>query len=625
MEESKIFEILNKLPKEPGCYQFIGAQNKILYIGKARSLKDRVRQYFVNSSDNRFFIAKLPPLLEDIRIIITASEKEALILEAELIRRHKPPFNVDLKDDKRYLSVRLDMQAEFPRLELVRKVSQDKANYYGPYSSSGALRNTVKLIRQQFGLRTCSDRELKLRSERYQTRPRSTRPCLQYELKRCLAPCCQKCTAIEYREAAENVRDLLSGGEKALIDRLSKTMAELAGRFAYEEAAKVRDQIAAVKHSMEEQTIVLKRKTDIDIYAIAQDATGLAIALLQIRQGILRDLITHFQSDLIDDAADSLSQFIRQWYYLHEAPKIICTPMLLPWQEEIGRELSERYDRKVEITEVKRGLLAKLAKKAQSNAEQTLKSAAFNENSYEQVAAKVAAMLKLPAPPHRLECIDISQLQATNVVGVTVAFNNGEPDKKNYRRYRIKGASDDFAAVYEVVKRRVARGGKNLPDYLPDLLVIDGGRGQLSAALAALNDSNMADKVPLVAMAKARTAPSDYRENNQARQHERLFLPGRKNPIILREGSSVEKLFIQLRDATHHAAITYHRKLRAKNSRHSVLDNISGLGPSKKRLLIGKFGSVKGIAAAKEEELTALPGINEQLAETILGALKELI
>ena len=299
--------------------------------------------------------------------------------------------------------------------------------------------------------------------------------------------------------------------------------------------------------------------------------------------------------------------------------------MLLPWQEEIGRELSEKYGRKVEITQVKRGLLAKLSAKAQSNAEQTLKSAALNDNSYEQVAAKVAAMLKLPAPPHRLECIDISQLQATNVVGVTVAFNDGQPDKKNYRRYRIKGAADDFAAVYEVVKRRVAKNGNNLPDYLPDLLVIDGGRGQLAAALAALSDSHMADKVPLVAMAKARTAPSDYREHNEARQHERLFLPGRKNPIILRSGSSVEKLFVKLRDATHHAAITYHRQLRAKNSRKSVLDNIPGLGPTKKRLLIAKFGSVKGISQAKPEELAALPGINEQLAETILGALNELI
>lgn len=598
-------EKMAAIPPAPGVYLMKNAAGKIFYIGKAKNLRNRLRSY-VSGNDSRYFVALLDKLLADIEVIITQNEKDALIIENELIKKHKPKHNIRLTDDKRYLCLRLDTSHAYPRLEVRRRFGRDKAKYFGPYSSATAIRKTLNVVNRHFQLRTCSDHVLRNR----------TRPCLQYQIKRCPAPCVYDLSQGEYAENVESVADFLNGRYQPLQKRLEATMVEHSQRLEFEDAARVRDQLQAIEHSLEKQNVASSDFANRDVIGFYREGPAVEFHVTITRGGQLSDA-QRFSGDSSElPTAEVLSDFASRYYQqVKDYPDEILFAEPIEWETELEELLTERAGHRVTIQVPKRGNKKQLVVLAARNAEQAFQDKTRVDSTAQAALVRLQKALHLRMLPERIECFDISHFQGSYIVASCVCFLGGQPAKAHYRRYKIKSVQnqDDFQSIYESVSRRVRRGIEE--DDLPDLMVIDGGKGQLAAAKAAIADFGI-DTIDLLGLAKART---DRLNPGGPRTFERVFLSGRKNPIILGQNSAELFLLVRARDEAHRFAITYQRSRQRKSSSRSVLQDIPGVGPARCKALLREFGSVQRIRALSPEELAKTVG--QKLSGVILNFL----
>ena len=606
-------EKLESLPPRPGVYLMRDREAKVIYVGKAKDLRARVRAYF-RSGDGRSQIQFLLRRAEDIETLVTANEKEALILENNLIKQYKPRYNIRLKDDKSYLSIKVTVQHPWPRIFATRKIVKDGNRYFGPFSSAIAARETLDIIEKHFLLRNCTDYNFKNR----------TRPCLQYQIKRCPGPCVLPVDPKEYQEQVRQAILFIEGKSQELADELKHLMKEKAGALEFEAAAKIRDQIQAVERTVEKQRMVSHWGIDQDIFGLYREGGFIEVQVLFVRQGKLTGNQSYSLEDLEFSDEEVLESLLTQFY---QGARFIPDEILLPVEledREVRQEyLSERKGRKVSIFSPRRGDKRQLVEMAAQNARQSFFERHDQEKERERMLLELQQQLRLRHYPQRVECFDISNIHGSHAVGSMVTFFNGEADKNRYRHYRIRtvdsaSGGDDFAMMYEVLKRRFSRGlGEG---DLPDLVVVDGGKGQLGMALAAMRDLGVKD-VDVAALAKMRVQRS-ARSPEIQRSEERVFLPGQSNPVILKRNSNALFLLQRVRDEAHRFAITYHKQLRTRQTLYSALDRVPGVGGARKRALLRAFGSIKRIEEASLEELLKVPSMNEKIAREILQSLK---
>lgn len=581
------------LPEKPGVYLMHDASGKVIYVGKAVVLKNRVRSYFRNLASHTPKVKAMVAKIAEIETIVTSSEVEALILECNLIKKYRPRYNISLKDDKTYPYLKVTLQEDFPRLYVTRRQLRDGARYYGPYADAGAMHATVKLLRSMFPLRTCRKMNV-------------DRPCLNYHIKRCLAPCAGYISKADYHKMIKSVCMVLDGRTTELERDLKQQMQEAADNYAFEEAARLRDQLQAVARLNEAQKAVTNNGGDMDIFGLGQDMTGLCVQLFFVRKGKLIGRDNFFMPDGGDTPQEVMTAFVKQYY--NEAtfiPKEVVLPYL-PEEEEkqlIETWLADKAQRRVELLLPQRGVKKDLLKLANENAvkllNERLRKGSLSLKNDLQAAEELQQALGLEHPLERMDCFDISHTQGSETVASMVVFRNGTSSKKDYRRYKIvsaEGKPDDFKSMQEVVYRRYR-------DYedLPSLVVIDGGKGQLSSALEVIRGLGL-DDLPVVGLAK---------------REEEIFKPHQSESIMLdREGAALH-LIQRIRDEAHRFAITYHRKLRGKRNLISVLDHVEGIGSKRRQELWKAFKTLDAMRAASVEELAAVEGMNHAAAQTL--------
>jgi excinuclease ABC subunit C len=611
--EALLRERVEALPTSPGVYRFRNARGRVLYVGKAQNLRARVRSYF-GGGDGRLRVPKLVDRTTDVDVVVTESVKDALLLENELIKQHKPPFNVRLRDDKQYLVLRLDPNAAWPRLTQARRFARDGAQYFGPYTSSISMREALSNLRRIFPLRSCSDSV-------FRDYARRGRPCIEYEMKRCLGPCCGRVDEPTYAELVHGTSLFLRGRTSELSQELHARMEAAAASERFEEAARLRDRIAAVERTIERQKIVTERPVDRDVLGVARRGGESCVQMLHVRDGRVVGAAGYaFSGVQVDDGA-LLSSFLGQYYAPGEArqiPKEVLTPHPIDDDGALEALLAEQAERRVAVRVPRRGALRQLVDMAHQNAEVALEQRLEARESLDAALAELRDRLGLSAPPRRIECYDVSTLQGTLTVASRVVFEDGRPVKADYRRYRIRSAAEggDVACLREVLARRLARIES---EPLPDLLMVDGGKAQLGAVLAALRDGDAS--VDALGLAKERDAgsPSPRVRRSGGLKAERIFLPGRKDAVLL-PPSSRGLLFLQrIRDESHRFAIEYQRHLRRKTSLTSILEELPGIGPTKRRALLRRLGSLRAVREASPEALEAVPGISARDAQTIRG------
>ncbi|MGH7787989.1 MAG: excinuclease ABC subunit UvrC [Candidatus Binatia bacterium] len=605
-------EKLETLPARPGVYLLKDRHGKVIYVGKARSLRSRVRTYF-RGGDERMQVAFLMQRVTDFDSLVTASEKEALILENNLIKQYKPRYNIRLKDDKSYVSVKVTVQDAWPRVLVTRKIVKDGSRYFGPYHSAYSVRETLDTLRKVIPLRTCNDAVFRNRA----------RPCLEYQIKRCLAPCVLPVDRDEYERHLREAMLLLGGKRVELIDQLRRDMQAAAEGERFEDAARLRDRLRAIEKTQERQQAVSHGGNDQDIFGIYREGGFIEAQVLFVRQGKLTGNQAYQLDDFELPDQEVLAALVTQFY---QGERYLPDEVLLPIELEDlavrAEYLSERKGRRVEVLYPQRGDRVRLLEMARENAAQSFRERQDGERQYERTSDELRRRLHLRNAPKRIECFDISNFQGGLAVGSMVTFDEGQPDKSGYRRFRIKTVvgQDDFGMMFEVLRRRFERARRD--GAYPDLLVVDGGKGQLNVAVAVLKELGI-DQVDAVGLAKMRVTRA-ARETEIERSDERVFLPGRANPVVLRRNANALFLLQRLRDEAHRFAITYHRSLRGKERLRSVLDSIPGVGAERRGRLLRAFGSVKRMRAATVEELAAVPGITAALAVAVRAALDRL-
>lgn len=629
---------IRDLPTEPGCYLMKDRKGVIFYVGKAQNLRNRVRSYF-SGSDTRQFVAWLDDLLHTLDIIVVRNEKEALLLERTLIREHQPRFNVLLRDDKNWIHLRLETRpppqdarprVRYPRLEVVRKTKEDGARYFGPYHSATAVRQTLRVLNRHFQLRTCTDAILENRA----------RPCLQFQIGRCPAPCVHEVP--DYADHIAEVALFLSGKGEDLSARLSARMWQAAEAEDFERAARLRDQMAAVKTSFSSQVVHdVQRRRDQDVLAVTREGPYLEICRLVVRNGGMRGS-DHFSFENQEFPTSELTaSFLTQLYadlVEQDLPDEVLTSIDLGEDGEVlAQVLTERKGKRVHVKRPVRGDLARLVEIAQKNADVALKDRLQKNETRDQGLARLQSRLQMRRLPRVMECFDISLFQGSDPVASQVCFVDGSPEKSRYRRYHIRSVegTDDFLMLYEAVSRRLRRGLEQ--DDLPDLLLVDGGKGQLQVALAACKDLGVAvggDGLYVASIAKSRVldraqperegtfSPNDVEGEEIKRSPERLFIPGIKDPLVLRPHTAERYMIERLRDEAHRFAITGHRARRKKRTLSSVLDDIAGVGPAKRKALLRHMGSLRAVQNASPETLQTVPGIGATLAQQIHDVLR---
>lgn len=581
------------LPEKPGVYLMHDASGKVIYVGKAVVLKNRVRSYFRNLASHTPKVKAMVAKIAEIETIVTSSEVEALILECNLIKKYRPRYNISLKDDKTYPYLKVTLQEDFPRLYVTRRQLRDGARYYGPYADAGAMHATVKLLRSMFTLRTCRKMNV-------------DRPCLNYHIKRCLAPCAGYISKADYHKMIKSVCMVLDGRTTELERDLKQQMQEAADNYAFEEAARLRDQLQAVARLNEAQKAVTNNGGDMDIFGLGQDMTGLCVQLFFVRKGKLIGRDNFFLPDGGDTPQEVMTAFVKQYY--NEAtfiPKEVVLPYL-PEEDEkqlIETWLADKAQRRVELLLPQRGVKKDLLKLANENAvkllNERLRKGSLSLKNDLQAAEELQQALGLEHPLERMDCFDISHTQGSETVASMVVFRNGTSSKKDYRRYKIvsaEGKPDDFKSMQEVVYRRYR-------DYedLPSLVVIDGGKGQLSSALEVIRGLGL-DDLPVVGLAK---------------REEEIFKPHQSESIMLDRDGAALHLIQRIRDEAHRFAITYHRKLRGKRNLVSVLDHVEGIGSKRRQELWKAFKTLDAMRAASVEELAAVEGMNHAAAQTL--------
>ena len=612
---------LNTLPTRPGCYLMKDAAGEVIYVGKAINLRSRVRSYFHASAGHDRRISQMVEHIADIQWIVVGSELEALILEMNLIKKHRPHYNVRLKDDKRYPYIKVHWGDDFPKVTVTRQTTQDGSRYFGPYTSVWAVHQTVDLLRRLFSFLSC-DREITGQDER---------ACLYYDIKLCSAPCIGKIDRDGYRRMIDDLCQFLEGHTDVIVGRLRAEMEQAAEELRFERAAALRDQIRAIESVVERQKVLSSDYVDSDVLALARSNDDTCVQVFFIRGGKLigRDYF------LLEGAAETsdatvLAEFLKQFY---NQSSTVPARVLLPNEVEeaniIRQWLSQRRENQVvEILVPHEGPQQELIQMAAENAAETLRAlqAQWENDTHrqEQGLAELQAGLDLAQPLSRIECFDISNTQGTASVGSMVVFEQGAPKKAHYRRFNIKTVSgpDDFASMEEVLTRRFRRwqeiqqaadapGEAKKQDLsfalLPDLLIVDGGKGQLGRAVSVLERFNLLDRVPVAGLAK---------------QNEELFLPGRPESVLLPRQSQGLYLVQRIRDEAHRFAITAHRKQRARQGVASRLDSIPGIGPARRKALLERFGSVQAIKEADLAALQAVPGITPALAQAIKDHLE---
>jgi len=604
-------ERVEGLPTGPGVYLFKSDAGRVLYVGKAQNLRSRVRSY-VSGGDGRVRIPRLLERARDVEVVVTRSTKDALLLENELIKQHRPPFNVRLRDDKNYLGLRLDPREPWPRPLPVRRFRRDGALYFGPYTSSASMREAVSNLRRIFPLRSC-------REAVFRDHARRGRPCIEYEMKRCLGPCCGLVDEAAYRELVEGTVLFLRGRSDEVAQELRARMQAAADAERFEEAARLRDRLAAVEHTVERQQIVGERLVDLDVFGLARHGGEVEVQALLVREGRVVGARSYGFSDVRLDDGEVVGSFLGQYYAPEQArplPAEVLVPVAIEEAEALEAMLGEQAGRRVGVRQPRRGALVDLVGLAATNAELALRQRLEARESLDAALEELRERLGLRARPRRIEGYDVSTLQGTLAVGSRVAFEDGQPDRSGYRRYRIREApaSDDYACLREVMTRRCARAAS---DPLPDLLMIDGGRGQLGVAAAALRDAGL--EAELISLAKERDdeSPSPRVRRAGGLKAERVFLPGRKDPVSLPPSSRGLLLLQRVRDEAHRFAIEFQRELRSKRHLASVLEELPGIGPGKRRALLRQLGSLRAVREASPAQLAAVPGIGVREAEAI--------
>ncbi len=610
----KIQGILDTLPMKPGCYIMHDSQGTIIYVGKAVNLRNRVRSYFHNDPAHTPKTRQLVRHIADIEFIVVGSELEALILEMNLIKKYRPRYNIQLKDDKLYPYIKICYQDPFPKISITRRVIQDGSRYYGPYTSVWAVRQTLDLLRKIFPYLTC-DREITGQDQR---------ACLFHDIHLCSGPCIGAVTQKEYYAAMENLGEFLEGKTSDVIRKLEAEMKEASEQMRYERAAIIRDQLEAISRVVERQKIVGNNRMNSDVIALAHSEDQSCVQIFFIRDGKMIGQ-EYFILDGTNDEKDQeiLSQFIKQYYSASEhIPPELMLPEDIEESKIIQQWLSQkRGGEKVQIKVPKSGNSVELVNMATENAIETLRALKkqwdSDTNKQSTALQELQTALHLKNPPNRIECYDISNTQGTNSVGSMVVFEQGVPNKAHYRRFNIKTVigPNDFDSMTEVLTRRIKRwesyqdaaqniGKKPDPSFsvLPDLIIMDGGKGQLGRAVQVLEENHLFDRVAVTGLAK---------------REEELFLPHLSDPVILDRHSQALYLVQRVRDEAHRFAITAHRHRRTKEGLASQLEKIPGIGPIKRKALLERFGSIQAIAEAEKPELMQVKGISEPLAETI--------
>lgn len=679
--EEALSDALDRLPDQPGVYIMRDRKGEVVYVGKARRLKVRVKQYF-NGQDTRLFVPLLAKLVGDIETVVLANEKEALLLENNLIKEHRPRFNVKLRDDSNYLVLRLDPTSEWPRLELGRQIRHDGSYYFGPYHSARSARQTLRVVNRYFQLRTCTDYVLHHRA----------RPCLQYQIERCPAPCVYEVDEEAYAQQVKDVSLFLAGRHKELVTGLRARMEEAAQNLEFERAARIRDQLSAMETALQSQRIVGTASLDQDAVGMYREGGQVEFVVMHVRQGKLLATQSHSAKGMELPDQEVLGNFVSAYY--GQAP-FVPDEILLPFSlaeddaEPLEAWLKDKKGRKVSLAVPERGDRKKLVALASRNASSNFVTRRNKREDTEQALTRLQRRLSLSKLPRIIECYDISHIQGTDTVASMVTFVDGIAEKSRYRSFKIRGIrsgdegselsqgafqNDDFASMYEVLGRRFRRalqanGDDNGDDAwsMPDLVVIDGGKGQLAQVITVMQDLGVpvgAEGVDVVALAKERKRSigmskeglSRLKEakragevvgGDESKEHElpgksyvewairggseaddelevkpeRVFVPGAKDPIVLKPGSSERYLMERVRDEAHRFAITHHRKRRSKRSLRSALDDIEGVGPALKRALVKHFGSVSAIRQAEPEALCQVKGIGSALAQRIHEAL----
>jgi len=664
---SQLEQTLAQVPDAPGVYMMVGDENRILYIGKAVSLRNRVRSYFQDSAAHPLRTSAMVERVRDVRTIVTTNEIEALILEANLIKRHQPPFNVRLRDDKRYPYLKVTNEP-FPRVVFTRMVRDDGARYFGPYTNAHGLRELIDLIRIVFPLRTCAE----------PIDGRRKRPCLQYHIKRCLAPCVGYQTEAEYDALIEEVVLFLEGRQEALLGRLQNEMQSSAENYNYEAAAHLRDRIIAVRRVTEGQKVVWRSRIDMDLIGLARAQGQACTQVFMVRAGKLLAQ-EHFILDGVADHSDEeiVREFLEQFYTARSAgvqppepmsplavrqaraqevpipekararvrsvlaaaiPKEVFVDALPPDRGTIEGWLSSLKGQRVRVLHAQRGPRAEYMRLVDKNAEQNLKAFLAHQEVQESASARaltdLAAALDLPEPPHRIECYDISNIQGTNSVASMVVFVEGRAKKSDYRKFKIQydKGPNDFAMMQETLRRRLRylrqqadRGPSHRSQSIekaietveeskvkrerfhhkPDLLLIDGGKGQLSAVVEVLHEMDMWG-IPVAGLAK---------------ENEWLYVPHQSEPIVLPPNSPALHLVMRIRDEAHRFAVEYHRNRRAKAMTASQLDALAGVGPVRRKRLLTAFGSIAALKRASVDEIAAVKGMSAALASSVKAAL----
>ena len=603
-------EKIRLLPNSPGVYLMKNAADEIIYVGKARNLRQRVRSYFAASGDSRYQVKFLIAKVTDLDVLLTDTEKEALLLENTLIKQHHPRYNLDLKDDKTYFSLRLDPQEKYPRFTIVRKIPRDTARYFGPYSSASSARDVLRQIQRMFPLRHYPLKSCMARK----------RPCLYHQIGQCSAPCQGLISAEDYATMVAGAMLFLEGKSRQLVTEFKRRMLEAAEALHFEEAVRWRNLLQSVEITLEKQKMIT-RGGDSDVLGFHRDKNLLEIALLFIRGGVLTGSRLFSLAWELDDN-EGLAAFMRQFYVEGNfIPEEILLPLEVEDAAALAELLGETRGKKVVITCPQRGTKRELVELACKNAISALHERTEAASSAETTLLELQQRLHLSRLPQRIECYDISTIQGRFSVGSGVTFENGRPDKDHYRRYRIQGVEgqDDFAMLAEVFSRRF-RADKIEKEGLPDLVVVDGGIGQLNTAQSIISELGLNGSFDLVSLAKSRTA-SDSGSEIIARSDERVFLPGRRNPVVLRQNSLPLLLLAAIRDEAHRFAITYHRKLRGKEGIASEIDQIPGIGVKRRLALLRHFGSLHGLKQASLDQINSVKEMNSVAAKTVYEAL----
>jgi excinuclease ABC subunit C len=598
------------LPDGPGVYSFVDPSGRVIYVGKAKNLRKRVLSYFRPKPEPSTKTGRMMKKADGLDFILTSTEQEAFILESNLIKKFMPRYNIILRDDKQYPCLRLDINEPFPRLAIVRKIKKDGALYFGPFSSANSMRSTKKVIDRVFKLRKCKSQRLQQRE----------RPCLNFQMNRCLAPCSHQIPEQKYNEIVQQIRLFLEGRNRELIARLENDMDETAAHLDFERAAGIRDQIEAIKKTVERQRVVSPRLQNQDVIGLAQDGELHQVVILFIRRGYLTGTRGFLFKDRSALASEVMEAFLKQYYSRDVLiPQNIFISEPIKDLISISAWLCELAAKKIVIHRPERGEKRKLVAMAMANAENLL--VAHQETQREDLMASAKSVLGLNRTPRHIEGLDISNLQGGMAVGTVVSFVEGLPHRQGYRNYRMKMSSgiDDYGMMAEMVERRIPKGG------LPDLFLVDGGKGHLAIVRRVIDremsllskdgltiDSKKVFPIPeVISIAKP--------DENRQEQRDKIYLPGRKNPLILNADHPVLLLMMRIRDEAHRRAVMYHRRLREKSFTRSDLNSISGIGKKKKHQLLMYFKDIETISKATIEDLKQVPGISHALAETIFS------